>query len=70
VVAGARLLGWWAAPLNLWKLWRSRHYLSTYEGLRDPTARLRRYCPDLKIHATRILGTSYLAAGHAGEAGL
>ncbi|MEW6690122.1 MAG: methyltransferase domain-containing protein [Pseudomonadota bacterium] len=66
VVAGARLLGWWAAPLNLWKLWRSRHYLSTYAGLRDPAARLRRYCPDLKIRATRILGTSYLAAGHAG----
>jgi demethylmenaquinone methyltransferase/2-methoxy-6-polyprenyl-1,4-benzoquinol methylase len=65
VVAGARVLGWWAAPLNLWKLWRSRHYLSTYAGLRDPTARLLRHCPDLRIHATRVLGTSYLAAGHA-----
>jgi demethylmenaquinone methyltransferase/2-methoxy-6-polyprenyl-1,4-benzoquinol methylase len=66
VVAGTRLLGWWAAPLNLWKLWRSRRYLSTYTGLRDPAARLRRYCPDLTIHATRVFGTSYLAAGHAG----
>jgi demethylmenaquinone methyltransferase/2-methoxy-6-polyprenyl-1,4-benzoquinol methylase len=71
VSAGARVLGWWAAPLNLWKLWRSRHYLSTYTGLRDPTARLRRHCPDLRIHATRILGTSYLAVGHtAGGPGL
>lgn len=69
VVAGARLLGWWAAPLNLWKLWRSRHYLSTYAGLRDPAARLRAYCPDLEIRATRVLGTSYLAAGRAAGGG-
>lgn len=65
VVAGARLHGWWAAPLNLWKLWRSRHYLSTYAGLRDPAARLRRHCPDLQVRATHFLGTGYVAAGHA-----
>lgn len=63
VAAGARLLGWWAAPLNRWKLWRSRHYLSTYRGLRDPAARLARHCPDWKIVATRVFGTSYLAFG-------
>ncbi len=64
VAAGARLIGWWAAPLNLWKLWRVRHYLSTYRGLRDPAARLARRCPDWRIVTTRILGTSYLAFGH------
>jgi SAM-dependent methyltransferase len=63
VVAGARLLGWWAAPVNLWKLWRSRHYLSTYRGLRDPAARLARRCEDWRIVKTRGLGTSYLACG-------
>lgn len=64
VVAGARLLGWWAAPLNLWKLWRSRRYLTTYRGLTDPMAKLRRFCPDLTVVRTRMLGTSYLAVGH------
>lgn len=64
VAAGARLLGWWAAPLNLWKLWRSRHYLSTYRGLRDPAALLARQCPDWRIVATHVMGTSYVACGH------
>jgi SAM-dependent methyltransferase len=64
VAAGARLLGWWAAPLNLWKLWRVRDYLSTYSGLREPAARLARRCPDWRVASTRILGTSYLALGH------
>lgn len=64
VVAGARLIGWWAAPLNLWKLWRSRHYLSTYRGLRDPAALLARHCPDWRVVTTHVLGTSYLAYGH------
>ncbi len=66
VVAGARLLGWWAAPLNIWKLWRSRHYVTTYQGLRTPWAHLAKYCPDLHLHRTYMLGTSYLAVGHLG----
>lgn len=64
VAAGARLLGWWAAPVNLWKLWRARHYLSTYRGLRHPDVPLARRCPDWRIVSTRFLGTSYLARGH------
>ena len=63
VAAGARLLGWWAAPLNVWKLWRSRHYLSTYRGLRDPAANLARRCADWRVVTTHALGTSYLARG-------
>ena len=63
VVAGARLISWWAAPVNLWKLWRARHYLSTYRGLRDPAAHLARHCEAWRIVATRALGTSYLASG-------
>lgn len=69
VAAGARLLGWWAAPLNLWKLWRTRHYLSTYSGLRDPAARLVHRCPDWRIVAMRLMGTSYLAFGHSAPSG-
>jgi len=63
IAAGARLLGWWAAPVNLWKLWRSRNYLSTYRGLRDPSARLARRCENWRVVATHALGTSYLACG-------
>lgn len=64
VAAGARLVGWWAAPLNLWKLWRSRDYVSTYRGMCDPAAGLARRCPDWKLVSTHVFGTSYLAAGH------
>jgi hypothetical protein len=64
VAAGARLIGWWAAPVNLWKLWRSRHYVTTFRGLRDPSARLARRCPDWQVVDTHVLGTSYLAIGH------
>ncbi len=64
VAAGARLIGWWAAPLNLWKLWRSRHYVTTFRGLREPAARLACRCPDWRVVDTRVLGTSYLAVGH------
>lgn len=63
VVAGARTLGWWGAPLNLWKLWRSRRYLTTYRGLRAPWARLAVHVPDFHLHSTYVLGTSYLATG-------
>lgn len=64
VIAGAKLLGWWAAPINVWKLWRSRHYLTTYRGLRTPWARLATHSTDLHIHRTYMFGTSYLAVGH------
>lgn len=64
VIAGAKTLGWWAAPLNLWKLWRSRRYLTTYRGLREPWARLSAHIPDLHLSRTYMAGTSYLAVGH------
>lgn len=64
IAAGVQLAGWWAAPLNLWKLWRSRRYVSTYRGLRDPASRLRTRCPDWRVFRKRVLGTSYVAVGH------
>lgn len=63
VAAGARLLGWWAAPVNLWKLWRMRNYLSTYRGLRDPAALLACRCHGWRSTTTGLFGTSYLASG-------
>ncbi|MGQ0509989.1 MAG: class I SAM-dependent methyltransferase [Betaproteobacteria bacterium] len=64
IAAGVQLAGWWAAPLNVWKLWRSRRYVSTYAGLRDPASRLRSRCPDWRVFRKRALGTSYVAVGH------
>lgn len=64
VAAGARLIGWWAAPVNVWKLWRSRHYVTTFRGLREPAARLALRCPDWRVVGTHVFGTSYLAVGH------
>ena len=64
VIAGTRILGWWATPLNVWKLWRSRLYLTTYQGLRVPWARIAINIPDLHVHRTYTFGTSYLAVGH------
>lgn len=64
VSAGARLIGWWAAPVNLWKLWRSRHYVTTFRGMREPAARVARRCPDWRVVGSHVFGTSYLAVGH------
>lgn len=69
VAAGAKLIGWWAAPVNLWKLWRSRHYVTTFRGLRKPAARLARRCRDWQVVDTHVLGTSYLAVGHVDPEG-
>ena len=62
-VAGAKLVTWWLAPVNLWMCYRARHYLTTYRGLSMPWRPLLAYCPDLHFQGTWHLGTSYLAAG-------
>lgn len=61
VVVGARLLPWWAVPINLWTCYRARKYLTSYSGLREPWRRVSAYCPDLRIVRTFHLGTGYLA---------
>ncbi|MFY9315387.1 MAG: methyltransferase domain-containing protein [Burkholderiales bacterium] len=63
VVAGARFLPWWAAPLNLWTALRARRYLTTCRGLTRPWRRLERECPDFSPLASNFLGTGYLGAG-------
>lgn len=67
VAAGARLLPWWGAPLNLWTLLRTRRYLTTYRGLGRPWHYLLRHCPDFAPVANNFLGTSYLGVGTVGE---
>lgn len=62
-VAGLCLLPWWGAPINAWVLWRARHSLTTWHGLRKPWSSLAASCPDLRIVDRYHLGTGYLAVG-------
>lgn len=62
-VLGLRLLPWWGAPINLWKLWSGRRYLTTYRGLRTPWALLAERAEALHVARCFHLGTSYLAVG-------
>jgi len=65
-VLGLQLLPWWwGGAINLWKLWSGRRYLTTYRGLRAPTALLAERVDDLRVVRRFHLGTSYLAVGCA-----
>jgi len=66
-VLGLRLLPWWwGAPINLWKLWRGRHYRSTARGLRAPWTLLAERVEELRIVGFFHLRTNYLAVGRVG----
>ena len=65
-VAGFCLLPAWGAPVNAWALWRARHYLSTWRGLRAPWLLLRQACPDLRLVERYHVGTGYLAVASVG----
>ncbi len=63
-VAGLRLLPWWwAAPINVWNLYRTSCYLTTYSGLRRPWRLLLPYCPNLAVMRTYWCGAYYVAVG-------
>lgn len=63
VVVGMCFLPWWLAPVNVWLIWRARHYLTTYRGLGAPWRALTPHCPDLSVEERFHAGTSYLARG-------
>jgi SAM-dependent methyltransferase len=63
-VVGSHLLPWWwGAPINLWGLWRGRHYRTTVRGLRAPWALIAERLDDLTLVQRFHLGTNYLAVG-------
>ena len=61
-VAGAKFASWWLAPLNLWVMFRARHYLTTYAGLAQPWRNLLMYVPGLAVRC-RLMNTGYVAHG-------
>ena len=63
-VAGIRFLPWWYGwPVNLVMALRSRPYITTYSGLRQPWALLARHCDDFRMIRTYHAGSSYLGTG-------
>lgn len=63
-LAGLRLLPWsWGVPFNLWNLYRTSCYLTTFTGLREPWRPMLRYCPNLTIVRTFWFGAYYVATG-------
>lgn len=61
-VVGAKFTSWWLAPLNLWVMFRARHYLTTYAGLRQPWHYLLGYVPNLVVRPY-LQKTGYVAHG-------
>jgi SAM-dependent methyltransferase len=63
-LVGLHLLPWWwGAPVNLWSVWRGRHYRTTVRGLRAPWALIAERLEDLCLVRRFLLGTNYLAVG-------
>jgi arsenite methyltransferase len=52
---------WWGGPINLWKLWSGRRYLTTYAGLSAPWTHLAQRAEGLQLVGRFHFGTSYLA---------
>jgi demethylmenaquinone methyltransferase/2-methoxy-6-polyprenyl-1,4-benzoquinol methylase len=61
-VCGVRSYPWWLAPANLYVWLKAAPYLTTFEGLRRPWARLERYVPRLVVSGIH-LGSGYVAHG-------
>ncbi len=63
-LVGVRLQPWWYAwPVNLFMLVRSRHCFTTTRGLRAPWAPLARLCERFAVVRSYHAGMTYLAVG-------
>ena len=63
-VAGVRFLPWsWGFAINAVTAWRTRRYLTTYRGLREPWRPLAARCREFRVLRSFHCGSSYLAAG-------
>jgi ubiquinone/menaquinone biosynthesis C-methylase UbiE len=62
-IAGFKLPTGWRALFNPWHRHRTRGYLSTLEGVRQPWSILAGYVPDLTFVAEPFLGSGYVGAG-------
>ncbi len=65
VILGMKTLPWaWGAPVNLFNMYRARHYMTTYHNLDRPYRLLEQRGAKLSIIHTALWGSAYVAAGH------
>lgn len=63
-VAGIRFLPWgWGFAVNAVTAWRTRRYLTTYRGLREPWRGLASRCREFRVVRSFHCGSSYLGVG-------
>ncbi len=58
---GTKWAPWWAIPFNLYIWYIVRQYVTTFEGYRNPWAKLARFGPDLQLEASGL--GAYVAWG-------
>jgi ubiquinone/menaquinone biosynthesis C-methylase UbiE len=63
VVAGCKNADGWRAIFNPWFQYRTRGYLSTFEGLDAPWSHLVQHAPNFEVVSEYFLGSGYLGVG-------
>lgn len=64
VVLGMKTLPWlWGWPVNLFNLYRARHYLTTFRRLQRPWQLLEERGAGLRVVHTALCGSAYIAVG-------
>lgn len=67
-VAGLKAAPLWAAPVTAFAMWRSRNYVTTFEGLSAPWDHLASMLADFQWQS-RLLGSGYVGWGHVAAEG-
>ena len=64
VILGMKTLPWaWGWPVNLFNMYRARHYMTTYHNLDRPYRLLERRGATLSVIHTALWGSAYIAVG-------
>lgn len=64
VILGMKTLPWaWGWPVNLFNMYRARHYMTTYHNLDRPYRLLEQRGAKLSIMHTALWGSAYIAVG-------
>lgn len=64
VILGMKTLPWfWGWPVNLFNMYRARHYMTTYINLDRPYRRLEQQGAKFQAETTALWGSAYITAG-------
>ena len=64
VILGMKTLPWlWGWPVNIFNLYRARHYLTTYRDMRQPWRLLAERGATLRVVHSALCGSAYIASG-------